>query len=77
MQNLSSFRPLVKEADFVKVLGKNIKVRMKEKIDGRRNFSGYLKDFKDGTLYIEMENGLIELSWSGIDKANLIYEFEN
>ena len=70
-------RPLVKEADFVKVLGKNIKVRMKEKIDGRRNFSGYLKDFKDGTLYIEMENGLIELSWSGIDKANLIYEFEN
>jgi ribosome maturation factor RimP len=68
-------RPLVRETDFIKVIGKKIKVRMKEKIDGRMNFSGRLMDFKDQRLVVEIENRLIELPWSGIDKANLIYEF--
>jgi hypothetical protein len=46
-------------------------------VNGRRNFTGYLKDVGDHILYIEDEGGLITLSWPEIDKANLVYEFEN
>jgi len=70
-------RPLRKEADFVRVIGKKIKVRMTVPVKGRRNFSGYLKDVRDHILYIEDEVELITLSWPEIDKANLVYEFEN
>jgi ribosome maturation factor RimP len=70
-------RPLKKEADFIRVIGKKIKVKMTEPVNGRRNFTGYLKDVRDHILYIEDEGGLITLSWPEIDKANLVYEFEN
>ena len=69
-------RPLKKEADFDRVIGKKIKVKMKMPVNGRRNFSGYLKDVRDHIVYIEDEGGLITLSWPEIDKANLVYEFE-
>jgi ribosome maturation factor RimP len=69
-------RPLKKEADFARVIGKKVKVRMRMSVNGRRNFSGYLKDVRDHTIYIEDEGGLITLSWPEIDKANLVYEFE-
>ena len=70
-------RPLKKEADFIRVIGKKVKVRMAEPVNGCRNFSGYLKDFKDRVLYLETEGGPVNLSWLEIDKANLVYEFEN
>jgi ribosome maturation factor RimP len=69
-------RPLKKKADFDRVIGKKIKVKMKMPVNGRRNFSGYLKDVRDHIVYIEDEGGLITLSWPEIDKANLVYEFE-
>jgi len=70
-------RPLKREADFLRVIGKKIKVRMTVPVNGRRNFSGYLKDMRDQILYIEAEGGLVTLSWPEIDKANLVYEFED
>jgi ribosome maturation factor RimP len=69
-------RPLKKEADFYRVVGKKIKVKMKMPVNGRRNFSGYLKDVRDHIIYIEDEGGLVTLSWPEIDKASLVYEFE-
>jgi ribosome maturation factor RimP len=70
-------RPLKKERDFARVIGKKIKIRMFAPVDGRRNFSGYLKDFQDQKLYIEVEGELVNLSWKEVDKANLVYEFED
>ena len=69
-------RPLKKEADFYRVVGKKIKVKMKMPVNGRRNFSGYLKDVCDHIIFIEDEGGLVTLSWPEIDKASLVYEFE-
>lgn len=69
-------RPLKKEADFDRAIGKKIKVKMKMPVNGRRNFSGYLQDVRDHIIYIEDEGGLIALSWPEIDKANLVYEFK-
>jgi ribosome maturation factor RimP len=69
-------RPLNKEADFTRVIGKKVKIKMKIPVNGRRNFSGYLKDVRDHEIYIEDEGGLITLPWPEIDKANLVYEFK-
>ena len=68
-------RPLKKEKDFIWALDKKIKVRMAVPVMGRRNFTGYLKKFQSQTLYLEMESGHVTLPWREIDKANLVYEF--
>jgi ribosome maturation factor RimP len=70
-------RPLKKEADFIRVIGKKIKLRTRMPVDGRRNFAGILKDFKEQKLALDSEGGLVTLAWSDIEKANLVYEFDD
>jgi ribosome maturation factor RimP len=70
-------RPLKKEKDFIWATGKRVKVRMVKPVNGRRNFTGYLKNFEDGTLYVEAEGALVALPLVEVDKANLIYEFNH
>jgi ribosome maturation factor RimP len=69
-------RPLKKEKDVLKAMNKKIKLKMLTPVKGRRNYSGYLRDFKNGVLHVEIETGLVALPWSEVDKANLIYEFK-
>jgi len=68
-------RPLKKEEDFIRVTGEKIKVRMRNPIDGRKNFSGHLKEYKDKDIYLEVDGELVTLSWLDIERANLVYEF--
>jgi ribosome maturation factor RimP len=70
-------RPLKKEKDLLRAVGKRVKVKMKTPIQGRRNYSGYLSDFADGTLYLRVEQGDVALPWQQVQKANLIYEFND
>jgi ribosome maturation factor RimP len=70
-------RPLKRERDFQRAVGKKIKVKMLNPVKDRENFMGYLKAYKNGILYIEMTNGLVLLPWQDVKKANLVYEFEN
>ncbi|MCP4682668.1 MAG: ribosome maturation factor RimP [Desulfobacterales bacterium] len=69
-------RPLRKEADFFKAIGKKVKVKMLMPIKGRRNFTGYLKDFQQKTLYLEVENKIVELPHRDVKKAKILYEFK-
>ncbi|MFC1579281.1 ribosome maturation factor RimP [Thermodesulfobacteriota bacterium] len=69
-------RPLKKEKDFLRVLGKKIKVFMAAPVEGRRKFAGTLRSFEGGVLGLEMESGLVDLLWSDVEKANLVYDFE-
>jgi len=68
-------RTLKKEKDFIRAIGKKIKMKTAIPIKGRRNFTGYLMDFQKDTLYVEMEDGLVTLPWFEGDKINLVYEF--
>jgi ribosome maturation factor RimP len=69
-------RPLKKEKDFIGAVGKKVKVRMIAPMNGRRSFTGYLKDYKNGTLHIEMDGAPVALPWAEVDRANLVYEFD-
>ena len=68
-------RPLKREKDCEMAIGKKIKVNMLIPLNGRRNFTGYLRNFMGGLLYLETENGLIQIPFQDIKKANLEYEF--
>ncbi len=70
-------RPLKKERDFQGAVGKKIKVKMHNPVKDQKNFTGYLKAYKNGLLYIEMTDKLVHLPWQDVKKVNLVYEFEN
>lgn len=70
-------RPLRKDSDFARVVGKKIKVKMSVPQKGRRNFTGYLKEFQNRSLSLEVEGRLVNLPRSEIEKANVVYEFKN
>ena len=70
-------RPLKKENDFIRSIGKRVNIKTIKSMEGRANFSGYLKNYQEEILYLETEAGLITLSLSEIDTANIVYEFEN
>jgi len=69
-------RPLKKEKDLLDALGKKVKVKMANRVEGRRNFTGYLEDYREGVLLLNIENGRVSLPWPDVQKANLIGEFE-
>jgi len=68
-------RPLKKEKDFERAIGKKVKIKMVTPISGRRRFTGYLKKVMQGTVYLEIDNDLFALSRKDIEKANLVYDF--
>jgi ribosome maturation factor RimP len=68
-------RSLKKEKDFMRAVGRKIKVSLIRPVNGRRNFTGYLKQFQSQTLYLEIDGKQIILPWQDIDRANLVYEF--
>ncbi|MBU2497594.1 MAG: ribosome maturation factor RimP [Proteobacteria bacterium] len=68
-------RPLTKEKHLIDAVGKKIRVKMAKPVEGRRNFAGRLSDFRDETLYVETDRGMVVLPWPEVEKANLVYEF--
>jgi ribosome maturation factor RimP len=69
-------RPLRKERHFLGVVGKKIKVRACAPVNGRRNFTGTLIDFREDTLFIDSNGERVALHRAEIEKANLVYEYE-
>ena len=70
-------RRLKKEKDFERAVGKNIKIRMVTPFEGQRNFRGSLQSFQDGILCLSVRDDLILLPYGDVEKANLVYDFEN
>ena len=71
-------RPLKKEKDFQRAVGKKIKVKMVDPVKDRKNFTGYLKAYQEwNTCILRWTNDLVPLPWQDVKKANLVYEFEN
>jgi ribosome maturation factor RimP len=46
-------------------------------LEGRRNFTGVLLRYGNGTLHLDVDGREVALSWAGVAKANLIYEFKS
>ena len=67
-------RPLRREKDFARFAGKRARLRVRDPIDGRRNFAGTLKGVEDGRVAIECDGQVYRLPLSELAKANLEME---
>ena len=67
-------RPLRKERDFVRFAGRLARVQLSEPLDGRRNFTGRLRDAADGVVHLEVEGVVFRLPLERVRKAHLEVE---
>lgn len=65
-------RPLVKPRHFEQVVGEEIKVRIREPLEGRRRFRGRLQAVRDGVLEMEVDGQTCRLPISDVEKARLV-----
>jgi ribosome maturation factor RimP len=71
-------RPLVRDGDFSKVLGRMVKVRLREKMEGSKNFRGRLAGFTEEEgrkiLILDVDGRTFRMPREMVVKANLVYE---
>jgi ribosome maturation factor RimP len=69
-------RPLRKESDFARFVGKKAKIRTSRPVgESRRNFSGTLVGVEAGKVKIDVGDQVCEVPVADVEKANLVYEF--
>ncbi|MEE8425114.1 MAG: ribosome maturation factor RimP [Elusimicrobiota bacterium] len=64
-------RVLKKEKDFKRFAGHRVKLRLREPLEGRRKFSGYLRGFEEGRVVLENDGKSVRLELGGIEEARL------
>lgn len=68
-------RPLVREADFQRFTGRQVKVRTSQPLQGQRNFRGRILGASGGNIRLELSPGQqVEMALSQIERANLVVE---
>ena len=65
-------RPLFTEAQFAAQIGEQVKVRMTDGVNGRRNFKGQLVAVNDALAVVEVDGIDYELPVSDVEQAHLI-----
>ncbi|MFA6412909.1 MAG: ribosome maturation factor RimP [Syntrophales bacterium] len=70
-------RPLVKDNDFIRFLGRRVIIQTEYKIDGVRNFKGLLKDYRIGengkkTIILDLSGKIFTVPMEAVVKANLV-----
>ncbi|MFQ5415738.1 MAG: ribosome maturation factor RimP [Myxococcota bacterium] len=68
-------RVLSREKDFVPACGCEVRIEVRESLDGRRRFRGRLLAFTDGVVTLDLDGREVRIPFDAIAKANTIYEF--
>jgi ribosome maturation factor RimP len=68
-------RPLTKPEHFHRFMGRRVRVRTREAIEGQRSFTGTLTAADDGGVRIEADGGEVEIPHSRIRRSNLAPEY--
>jgi ribosome maturation factor RimP len=65
-------RPLAKPDHFRRYLGRRVRVRTREPIDGTKNFSGELVEAADDAVSVAADAGIVRIPFADIHKSNLL-----
>jgi ribosome maturation factor RimP len=68
-------RPLTRPEHFRRYLGRQVKVRTRDAIAGRRNFTGTLTEADDESVCVAADGDAIRIPLAGIRRSNLIPDF--
>ncbi len=67
-------RKLIKKEDYDRFIGKTIKIKLKEKLNDRKNFKGLLTD-RRGDLVILEDDQVFEIPMDSIDICRIVPQF--
>jgi ribosome maturation factor RimP len=67
-------RPLTKPEHFRRFLGRRVRVRTTDAIEGRRNFTGTIAEADDDSVLVAAEGTPVRIPITGIKRSNLIGE---
>ncbi len=67
-------RPLTKPEHFQQFLGRRVRVRTTDAIEGQRNFTGTIASAGDERVSLEAERGTVEIPLARIRRSNLVPE---
>ncbi|MBV6475769.1 MAG: ribosome maturation factor RimP [Rhodocyclaceae bacterium] len=65
-------RPLKKAADFARFAGQEAQIRLRQAVNGQRNFTGVLAGVTGGRLKLDCEGAAHEFELDQVDKARLV-----
>lgn len=68
-------RPLFSKQDFERYSGKKVSIKLRAKMQGRRNFDGLLDGVDGDDLLVTLDGDQYRLPMDQIDKARLVPEF--
>lgn len=68
-------RPLTKPEHFRRFMGRRVRVRTREAIEGQRSFTGTLTAADEGRVCIEASEGEVEIPHSSIRRSNLVPDY--
>jgi ribosome maturation factor RimP len=68
-------RPLTKPEHFRRFMGRRVRVRTREAIEGQRSFTGTLTAADEGSVRIQASEGELEIPHSRIRRSNLIPDY--
>lgn len=69
-------RVVKKGSDFERFAGRDIQIKLRIPLNGRRNFQGALLGLKDGKVGLRLDQAEIELELNNIEKARLVPKFD-
>lgn len=67
-------RPLRKESDFARFMGKRVKIKLRIAMQGQKNFAGFIREINNGVLELEVEGRRLQVELNNLDKARLVPE---
>ena len=68
-------RQLKKEREFLHYIGRKVDVKLYKETDGRKEFNGILKEYKDKKAYIETDDEILEINPKDAAYIKLYFEF--
>ena len=68
-------RQLKKEREFLHYIGRKVDVKLYKETDGRKEFDGILKEYKDKKAYIETDGEILEINPKDAAYIKLYFEF--
>jgi len=65
-------RPLTKPEHFQRFLGRTVRVKTTEEIQGRRSFTGRLAEADENRVSVEAAEGEVEIPFTAVRRSNLL-----
>ncbi|MBD21481.1 MAG: ribosome maturation factor RimP [Rhodospirillaceae bacterium] len=65
-------RPLFKLDQFAQYIGDEVKIKLRDPLEGRRKFTGVIECVSEDTVSLNMEGKTLELEHAEIEKASIV-----